>query len=627
MRNIVQKTLLVFLVSGLINLFAQPQPPTNLTGQVVYPSTNSVKVLLTWQDSIPPNTLIRFNIYRKDSDTGSFHKIATNITQKSFYDPNVQFNRTYSYKVTAFNNQGESQPSNIVTLTITPPVPIVKATITGQVFNEATNAPIHRANIKFFFNNVSGTVCVMSDSFGNFKVKLNPGQYYIYTNAHGYIPEYYDNVQNLQQATLITLASSDSINISISLAQTIPPVQYTLSGSVKDPVGNVLRAKIKIYKSRLNSHFYPYKEVRTDSLGNFTVQTKQGDTLIVYASPILIQDWYPEFYNDKRNINEADRIAINGNITGINFILEHKPVYPNGIAGTVKDTLDDPVLALIHAFPKYVNTHPIITTTMRRYLTHSDSLGVYAFTNMLPGKYVLFAHPEPGYLPTYFRYDGTPTMNWRNADSVMVDSTSLVQNINFIVHARPDSGFASITGIVKDRNNSVIEGAVVLAIDQNNEVYSFAISNKNGQYNLCGLVPGDYVVVSDKEGYQISSNQYAQVSYPGNTSSTFNFVLNPYNVTSVDDQVSAPENFSLSQNYPNPFNPSTVISFQIPSDAKVTLKIYNVLGNEVATLVNEYKAAGKYDIKFNASELSSGVYFYKLEAGNFSATKKLTLMK
>jgi photosystem II stability/assembly factor-like uncharacterized protein len=88
-----------------------------------------------------------------------------------------------------------------------------------------------------------------------------------------------------------------------------------------------------------------------------------------------------------------------------------------------------------------------------------------------------------------------------------------------------------------------------------------------------------------------------------------------------------PDRYSLSQNYPNPFNPSTKIKFSIPEVSKVMLKLYNLLGEEVATLVNEEKVAGYYTVEFNASSLSSGVYFYKLQAGSFVETKKMVLMK
>jgi len=85
--------------------------------------------------------------------------------------------------------------------------------------------------------------------------------------------------------------------------------------------------------------------------------------------------------------------------------------------------------------------------------------------------------------------------------------------------------------------------------------------------------------------------------------------------------------YQLSQNYPNPFNPTTKITYQIPDAGFVTIKIYDILGREVATIVNSEKLTGKYDVSFNATNLTSGIYFYKLQAGNFTAIKKLMLLK
>jgi hypothetical protein len=83
----------------------------------------------------------------------------------------------------------------------------------------------------------------------------------------------------------------------------------------------------------------------------------------------------------------------------------------------------------------------------------------------------------------------------------------------------------------------------------------------------------------------------------------------------------------LDQNYPNPFNPATVIRYSIPEQSKVTLKVYNLLGQEVATLVNEVQPAGHFVARFEGYSLATGVYFYRLEAGKFSETKKMLLVK
>jgi hypothetical protein len=99
------------------------------------------------------------------------------------------------------------------------------------------------------------------------------------------------------------------------------------------------------------------------------------------------------------------------------------------------------------------------------------------------------------------------------------------------------------------------------------------------------------------------------------------------NVVSVGEQPVVPLVYALMQNYPNPFNPTTLIQYTVPERIHVSLKVYNVLGQEVALLVNEEKTAGRYDARFDAKNLSSGAYFYLLRAGSFVQLRKLMLLK
>lgn len=96
---------------------------------------------------------------------------------------------------------------------------------------------------------------------------------------------------------------------------------------------------------------------------------------------------------------------------------------------------------------------------------------------------------------------------------------------------------------------------------------------------------------------------------------------------SVNEEPILIKDYALLQNYPNPFNPNTIINYQLPAGSNVTLKVYDLLGREVATLVNEIKPAGSYEIEFNASALTSGVYFYKITAGDYVSTKKMILLR
>ena len=122
----------------------------------------------------------------------------------------------------------------------------------------------------------------------------------------------------------------------------------------------------------------------------------------------------------------------------------------------------------------------------------------------------------------------------------------------------------------------------------------------------------------------ITANSPVQISGTVNEGRT---ILVSSTVTAVEENTSVPTEFSLAQNYPNPFNPTTMISYSIPNSGIVTLKVYDILGKEVAELVNEQKAAGNYSVKFDASKLSSGMYMYKITCGNLAQVKKMLLMK
>lgn len=151
------------------------------------------------------------------------------------------------------------------------------------------------------------------------------------------------------------------------------------------------------------------------------------------------------------------------------------------------------------------------------------------------------------------------------------------------------------------------------------------LKDDNLSWEKVGFVPG-FGTTTEKHDYTFAEEMVApgnyqyrlkQIDYDG----SFEYS----NIIEV--MVGIPQEFSLEQNYPNPFNPTTTISWQTPVNGLQTLKIYDMLGNEIATLVNEERTAGQYHITFDASGLSSGVYFYQLKVGEFSSAKKLILMK
>ncbi len=153
--------------------------------------------------------------------------------------------------------------------------------------------------------------------------------------------------------------------------------------------------------------------------------------------------------------------------------------------------------------------------------------------------------------------------------------------------------------------------------------YDAAIYSADEGVNWKSLKEG---LPSNLSGYSIATDKDNNV-YLGTIGRSI-FRMKDFVPTGIETEKNTlPKIFSLSQNYPNPFNPSTTIKYQIPASGHVTLKVYDVLGREVESLVNEFQTAGSYTRTLNASSLSSGVYFYRLQSGNYSATKKFVLMK
>ena len=175
---------------------------------------------------------------------------------------------------------------------------------------------------------------------------------------------------------------------------------------------------------------------------------------------------------------------------------------------------------------------------------------------------------------------------------------------------------------------SASDGVVTLnwstASEINNQGFQIERSS-NGVFESVGYVQGfgtsteyhNYSYVDKNVTAGTYTYRLKQMDYDG----TYSY----YTSTEVD--VIGAQEFALDQNYPNPFNPSTTINYRIPEESFVTLKVYDVLGNEVATLVNEKQAGGFYNLSFNASQLPSGTYIYKLQAGNSIQTKKMLLLK
>jgi hypothetical protein len=172
-----------------------------------------------------------------------------------------------------------------------------------------------------------------------------------------------------------------------------------------------------------------------------------------------------------------------------------------------------------------------------------------------------------------------------------------------------------------DTNTTAVKNTKVFVFNVTNNTWFYTIlNNPNAVSNICAGVTAHCI------------NDTVRIFQPGGytTVGTTNLVVLGCGPTIVGNSTitsNVPSAYLLSQNYPNPFNPSTKISFSLPKAGNVKLVVYDILGKEVATLINDYRTAGTHSVEFNASNLASGVYLYRIESGDFKETKRMMLVK
>jgi len=628
---------LFFLLAGLM-LFvatsskAQMQiPPPHLQASVVSSMMNSLSVVISWPEAYAAIYTLpdHYNVYKKKgaaADSGKFEFVWTTRESK-FLDHYVFSGKTYTYYVVAKYRNPPDVVSDTVEIQVSEANDIV-AKADGNVFDESTLNPLKRARVEFIPTTfMSGPPSfAVTDSLGSFKLKLKPGEYFVFTAAEGYVPEFYENAQFMNQATKVSIKSGDSLSFAIGLKQFVKPTLFSISGIIKDAAGNGQKAAVTAIVTNRRENHAPEPGghcfvTRTDDLGNFKVFARENDTVVLFVNP-LEHSLLKQYYNNKLTFETADKIVVSQDITGLEMTLASKTVYANGLSGTVTDSATaSPLEAKVYAYQKRMNNHK----GSRNFVLTDSLTGTYSLANLEPGTYYLLAAAR-GYRPSFFKYDGTSTHNWRDADSIVVTDNGIVNDINFALRHIDSAGNAIVYGYIHDGNGNNVEGAVASLLDENGNVVSATISELDGSFVLEGLASGSYQLSSSAVDYNSAQVNNVTVETSNNYVSV-DLVLSEDGLTLLEPAKNIVSNYSLSQNYPNPFNPSTLISYQLPSSGLVTIKVYNVIGKEIATLVNEFQQSGNYSKEFSDGGLTSGVYFYTIKSGNFLATKKMILLK
>ena len=223
-------------------------------------------------------------------------------------------------------------------------------------------------------------------------------------------------------------------------------------------------------------------------------------------------------------------------------------------------------------------------------------------------------------------------VNWNSTSSGLVQATIsdialnqeneiFITTLGYGIYKSVDNGLTWITKMGAGWDFSCLKissDGKIYAATQGNWLYESDDNGDNWFLVNGGLNDSKYILSLEitKSGFLFAGMDYYGIYKSANKV-----------VTTLNEENTVPSKFELMQNYPNPFNPSTSIEYSVPSNEYVLLKVYDLLGNEVNTLVNERQSAGNYEVNFDASNLASGIYFYRIQSGSFIQTKKLMLLK
>ncbi len=401
-------------------------------------------------------------------------------------------------------------------------------------------------------------------------------------------------------------------------------------GKVMDGISPVKNAKVIFFYN--NNYLINF--VFTDQNGMYDAELPPGQ----YAVAVEKDSYYVSFYDNQYDPFNADLISLQKNSTKtINLQIDKMSFTGKSISGIITDSIS---LATVKKGVIIVRTgthtpnkisldvnNKILQNGIYTAFIKPD--GSYNIQNIIvPGNYFVQAFSDY-YIPSFYNYANKPAVFWQQADSIYINGS--LSNVNILMPRDSSVGGGRINGTVTVNSQLVnLSDVMVLAKSTDyNLWYNYGFLKDSSQFRIADLPYGNYKLFAQKIGFNDGVSTDLQIS-PSNT--VIDGVNIPIFVSSIGGENLLPNEIQLYQNYPNPFNPSTKIRFTIPSIGTslmkfVQLKIYNILGNEVATLVNEQKEPGYYEIEFEGTNLSSGVYLLSLNLNNTIITRKMMLVK
>ncbi len=667
-----KRTLVSFLLITFCSVaFAQNATlpvPTDLKA-VLAPTMGIVPVIqLGWN---APDGPWGYRVFRSEGDSLHFHPLGV-TKSRSYFDritdgPNTYFYQVRSFTVGADTQMIQSGPSNTAWLTIGPPPPVSRGIIRGTITDDGTHLPLPSAVVRFFPQGpyimiypMPFPVVVIADSLGRYQAALGTGTYLV--RAEGpptrtwcplYQPEWFDNVLDINNATPISVTQGSEFTADFALSRIVPPKMVTIEGTVTNDVGSTDQPTVPLAGATVvilrpiqamntldalpvtaagfdsdggNVDGLGYCrgivwKGRTDSTGHYKATVLSGYSYIAVAAK---WGYLPEYYKEKSNPLQADLIKADDNLANIDFTLARNPVLQTSISGRVRDSLDAGVPSRIVLFP--LRSAALASSAIR--FGHTDSTGAYSLKEVRSGKYFVLAIPFRGYAPAFYKEGAYGVRYWQDADTVSVSGD--VTGIDIGVRPILPRGAVVLRGRVVDGSGLPLDGVRVFVVSSGDEVLGFTVTDHDGAFSVEGLATVPLTVSFDREGYDPVRKEITPAA--GEFLASAGDITLSASLTGAGVAPPTPTAFALHPNYPNPFNPSTTITFDLPVASVARIVVYNILGQEIATLQNGVASAGSHRVLWNGTDdagrvVATGLYLVRFTVFNGAGAQQFSQMR
>jgi hypothetical protein len=669
------KSTAILLLSSAL-LFAAPSslaqaPPAPTLVNALSSFYYVPDIYLSWRGASNSIGAVTYRIYRSLGDSSHFELVGSTY-YSGYADFQILGGQVYYYYVTANvfrdTTRYESEQSSLVRA-----IAVSQGgggggskrknngTIAGRVIDSLSGKAIPVVQVMFYRVSSPGVPVqkLLTDGSGHYRAALDTGTYVIKAQPplSGGSPTYrsawYRDALDPSHAEHIHVDDSSRIVADFDLVKPGDTSSVAVRGTVMDSAGLPLKgARVAILRSIQDMEQQSSSEEDVpgvgeenleivgvgraqgvawegvvDSLGQFRATVPAGRSYVALA---VKPGYAPEFFNRQSNPLMANILRLVGDTSGIDFDLNAiSPTALYNLMGTVRDSNGVRVpsrVALIPIRQQFNDLPPLFTFT--------DSLGAFTVAHVRAGRYIALALPFSLYGPAYYRAGDFGTMRWQKGDTL--DVAGDVSGIDIGVARITVGGINQVKGTITS-GGLPAHGVNVFAEYSNGSIAGYGLTDDRGFYSVNGL-PSERISLSgDLEGFQTAQTTVSVV--PGDlTMSGVDLALVPASVTSVPGAEGNARDFALEQNFPNPFNPSTTITYALPVISSVSLKIYNIMGQEVTDLFEGIVKPGRYREVWNGKDrtglqVASGVYFTKFNAtpvsggGNFKSMKKMLLLK